>query len=109
MLRTLATTIAVLCALAVPMDAEAAPTAGALRQCLGHRATVQNLGPGLAMVTFKDGIQARLFLFKTPMAAERVWVMSLVGHRTGSTIVDWYTATGRAYKAAVLRCLAGGS
>ena len=108
MLRTLATTIAVLCALAVPMDAEAAATAGTLKQCLGHRVTVQTVRPGLAMVTFKDGIQARLFLFKTPMAAERVWVMSLVGHRTGSTIVDWYTATGGAHNAAVLRCLAGG-
>lgn len=105
MLRTLAITIAVLCALAVPMDAQAAPTAGTLKQCLGHRVTVQTLRPGLAMVTFKDGIQARLLFFKTPMAAERVWVMSLVGQRTGSTIVDWYTATGGAHKSAVLRCL----
>jgi hypothetical protein len=106
MRRKLATTIAALCALAVPMDAPAAPTAGTLKQCLGHRVTVQTIRPGLAMVAFKDGIQARVFFFKTPMAAEKVWVMSLVGQRTGSTIVDWYTATGGAHKAAILRCLA---
>ena len=106
MLRKLAITIAVLWALAVPMDAQAAPTAGTLKQCLGHRVTVQTLRPDLAMVTFKDGIQARLLFFKTPMAAERVWVMTLVGQRTGSTIVDWYTATGRAHRSVVLRCLA---
>jgi hypothetical protein len=106
MLRTLAITVAVLCALAVPMDAEAAPTAGTLKQCLGHRVTVQTLRPGLAMVTFKNGIQARLHFFKTPMAAEKVWVMSLVGQRIGSTIVDWNTATGGTHKSAVLRCLA---
>jgi hypothetical protein len=37
-----------------------------------------------------------------------VWVMSLVGQRIGSAIVDWYTATatGGAHKSAVLRCLA---
>jgi hypothetical protein len=91
------------------MDAGAVPAAGTLKQCLGHRVTVQTRGPGRAIVTFKDGLKARLFFFKTPMAAERVWVMSLVGHRTGSTIVDWYTVTGGAHKAAVLRCLAGGS
>ena len=106
MLRTLAIAIAVLCAVAVPMDAQAAPNAGTLKQCLGHRVTVQTLRPGLAIVTFKDGIQERLLFFKTPMAAERVWVMSLVGQRIGSTIVDWYTATGGAHKSAVLRCLA---
>jgi hypothetical protein len=105
MLRTLAITIAVLCALAVPRDTQAAPTAGTLKQCLGHRVTVQTIRPGLAMVTFKGGIQARLLFFKTPMAAERVWVMSLVGQRIGSTIVDWYTATGGAHKSVVLRCL----
>jgi hypothetical protein len=106
MVRTLAITIAVLCALAVPMDAQAAPTADTLKQCLGHRVTVQTIRPGLAMVRFKNGIQARLLFFKTPMAAERVWVMTLVGERIGSTIVDWYTATGGAHKSAVLRCLA---
>ena len=106
MLRTLAITVAVLCALVVPTDAPAAPTAGTLKQCLGRRVTVQTLRPGLATVTFKDGIQARLLFFKTPMAAEKVWVMSLVGQRIGSTIVDWYTATGGAHKSAVLRCLA---
>ena len=106
MLRKLATTIAVLSALAAPMDAQATPTARTLKQCLGQRVTVLIFRPGLAMVTFKDGIQARLLFFKTPMAAERVWVMSLVGQRTGSTIVDWYTATGGAHKSTVLRCLA---
>jgi len=73
MLRTLAISIAVLCALAAPMDAQTALTAGTLKQCLGHRVTVRAIRPDLAMVTFKDGIQARLLFFKTPMAAERVW------------------------------------
>ena len=106
MLRTLAISIAVLCALAAPMDAQTAVTAGTLKQCLGHRVTVRAIRPDLAMVTFKDGIQARLLFFKTPMAAERVWVMTLVGQRVGSTIVDWYTATGRAHRSVVLQCLA---
>ena len=60
MLRTLAISIAVLCALAAPMDAQTAVTAGTLKQCLGHRVTVRAIRPDLAMVTFKDGIQARL-------------------------------------------------
>jgi hypothetical protein len=106
MLRTLAIAIVVLCAVAVPIDAQAAPDAGTLKQCLGHHVTVRTLRPGLAIVTFKDGIQERLLFFKTPMAAERVWVMTLVGQRIGSTIVDWYTTTGGAHKSAVLRCLA---
>jgi len=57
MRRTLAISIAVLCALAAPMDAQTAVTAGTLKQCLGHRVTVRAIRPDLAMVTFKDGIR----------------------------------------------------
>jgi hypothetical protein len=77
-------------------------------QCIkkhDRHAKVTQYRTGLHRVTFANRKEARLFFYRTAIAAERVWVMSLVGERHGSTIIDWYTQPTRAGKNLILSCI----
>ena len=77
-------------------------------QCIkkhDRHAKVTKYSTGLHRVVFANGKEARLFFYPTAIAAEKVWVMSLVGERHGSTIVDWYTQPTRAHRHDILSCI----